>query len=197
MADRFEETFRRSHPRLVRLAWRVLRDQGEAEDVAQETLVRLADAAVLDRPAPEVDAWLTRVCLNRASNRLRGRARARERDDRSGRLEPRLTAEDPAVEVTHADERARVRAVLAELPDRQRAVLVLRHSGYAYREIAAAVEVAVGSVGTLLARAERAFRAAYDDARPDAEPADPADHAARPAATAVAAPTFRRHDEES
>jgi len=176
MPDRFEETFRRSYPRLVDLAWRVLRDRSESEDVAQETLARLADAAVLDRPDAEVDAWLTRVCLNRASNTLRGLLRSADRSDRSARLQPASTPDDPATEVAAADERARVRAVLAQLPHRQRAVLVLRHAGYAYAEIAAAVEVAPGSVGTLLARAERAFRAAY------AEPSPAADGDRHPAA---------------
>ncbi len=163
MPDRFEDTFRRSYPRLVGVAWRVLRDRAEAEDVAQETLARLADAAVLDRPDDEVDAWLTRVCLNRASNALRGRTRSADRHDRSARLAPPPPPDDPATAVADADERARVRDALAGLPHRQRAVLVLRHAGYAYAEIAAAVEVAPGSVGTLLARAERAFRAAYTE----------------------------------
>lgn len=183
MPDRFEEAFRRSYPRLVNVAWRVLRDRAEAEDVAQETLARLPDAAVLDRPDDEVDAWLTRVCLNRASNALRGRTRSADHQGRSARLEPPENPDDPASAVAAADERAGVRAALAELPHRQRAVLVLRHAGYAYAEIAAAVEVSPGSVGTLLARAERAFRDVYTE--PDAAP-----ESAQPTTTALhAVPT--------
>ena len=162
MPHRFDATFRRSYPRLVDLAWRVLRDRAEAEDVAQETLASLADAAVGDRPDAEIDAWLTRVCLNRASNALRSRVRAADRHDRVGRLSSRSPGADPALDVETDDERRRVRDALAELPDRQRTVVVLRHAGYAYAEIADAVGVAPGSVGTLLARGERAFRAAYD-----------------------------------
>jgi RNA polymerase sigma-70 factor (ECF subfamily) len=170
--DRFELVFRRSYPRLVTLAWRVLADRGEAEDVAQETLARLADAAILDRPDDEVDAWLTRVCLNRAANALRGRRRACDREDRAGRREPPPDAPDPAGTVVAGEDRDAVRAALALLPERQRAVLVLRHSGYRYAEIAAAVGVAPGSVGTLLARAERAFRAAFVPAQPQERPQD-------------------------
>lgn len=161
MEDRFEQVFRRAYPRLVGLAWQVVRDRGTAEDVAQESLARLADAAVLDRPDQEVDAWLTRVCLNRASNALRGRRRLVDREDRAGRREPPPPEQDPAGEVVAGEDREAVRAVLEALPDRQRAVLVLRHSGYRYAEIADAVGVAPGSVGTLLARAERAFRQAF------------------------------------
>jgi RNA polymerase sigma-70 factor, ECF subfamily len=159
--DAFERVFRRAYPRLVGLAWRVVRDRGVAEDVAQEALARLADAAILDRPNDEVDAWLTRVCLNRAFTTLRSRRRARDRESRAARRESAPAAADPLGDVVAGEDRDAVRATLAVLPDRQRMVLVLRYSGYAYAEIAAAVGVAPGSVGTLLVRAERAFRRAY------------------------------------
>jgi RNA polymerase sigma-70 factor (ECF subfamily) len=61
------------------------------------------------------------------------------------------------------EDRDRVRACLAVLPDRQATVLLLRHSGHSYREVATALGVAEGSVGVLLARAERAFRRAYEE----------------------------------
>ena len=161
MEDRFEQVFLRAYPRLVGLAWQVVRDRGVAEDVAQEALARLADAAILDRPDSEVEAWLTRVCLNRAFNTLRTRRRAWDREVRAARREPVIDDGDPVGDVVAGEDRDAVRRALAVLPQRQRTVLVLRHSGYAYSEIAAAVGVAPGSVGTLLARAERAFRRAY------------------------------------
>ena len=161
MEDRFEQVFRRAYPRLVGVAWQVVRDRGIAEDVAQESLARLSDAAILDRPDGEVDAWLTRVCLNRSFNTLRDRRRAADREQRAGRREPLPDDADPLGEVVAGEDRDAVRDALATLPLRQRTVLVLRHSGYAYAEIADAVGVAPGSVGTLLARAERAFRRAY------------------------------------
>jgi RNA polymerase sigma factor (sigma-70 family) len=159
--DGFEQVFRRAYPRLVGLAWRVVRDRGVAEDVAQEALARLADAAILDRPDDEVDAWLTRVCLNRAFTTLRTRRRAWDREVRAAQREPAPDGADPVGDVVAGEDRDAVRDVLAVLPERQRMVLVMRHSGYAYAEIAAAVGVAPGSVGTLLVRAERAFRRAY------------------------------------
>ena len=161
MDDRFEQVFRRAYPRLVGVAWRVVRDRGMAEDVAQESLARLSDAAILDRPDGEVDAWLTRVCLNRSFNTLRDRRRAADRELRAGRREPVPTAADPLTEVVAGEDRDAIRDTLDALPLRQRTVLVLRSSGYSYAEIADAVGVAPGSVGTLLARAERAFRRAY------------------------------------
>jgi RNA polymerase sigma-70 factor, ECF subfamily len=159
--DRFEQVFQRAYPRLVGLAWRVVGDRAIAEDVAQEALARLVDAAILQRPDTEIDAWLTRVCLNRASNALRSRRRTSSREDRVGRRDAVVEDGDPAGEVVAGEDRDAVREALAQLPDRQRAVLVLRHSGYRYAEIAVAVGIAPGSVGTLLARAERSFRRTF------------------------------------
>jgi len=166
--DRFAQAFRRNYARVAGLAWQVLRDRAAAEDVAQESFLRLADAAVLERPDREVDAWLTRVALNRAINTLRGRRRLADREDRAGRSDPPAADDDPAAEVVAGEDIDRVRGALATLPDRQRAVLVLRHGGYHYAEIAEAVGVAPGSVGTLLARAERAFRRAFTPDSPEA-----------------------------
>jgi RNA polymerase sigma-70 factor (ECF subfamily) len=69
--------------------------------------------------------------------------------------------------VLRAEQQRAVRQALASLPERQRAALLLRHAGYSYAEIAATLDLAVGSVGVLLARGERAFRDAYLDDDPD------------------------------
>ncbi|PMP85558.1 MAG: RNA polymerase subunit sigma-24, partial [Roseiflexus castenholzii] len=60
-----------------------------------------------------------------------------------------------------AEERDQVRAALATMPQRQAHLLLLRHAGLSYAEVAAVLNLAPGSVGTLLARAERAFVAAF------------------------------------
>jgi RNA polymerase sigma-70 factor (ECF subfamily) len=68
---------------------------------------------------------------------------------------------DPQDEYLRREERERVRAALARLPERAAKLLLLRYAGMSYGEIAGALELAPASVGTLLARAERAFLAAY------------------------------------
>ena len=60
------------------------------------------------------------------------------------------------------DEAGRVRAAIDRLTERDRQMLLLRAEGYAYRELAAAMDLNESSVGTLLARAKRAFREAYE-----------------------------------
>ena len=181
---RFDDLFRHFYPRLIGLAERMLGDRTEAEDLLQEAFLRLAradsaDAAdderggsVLDRPDEVVGAWLRRVVLNLGANRLRERRRAAERLERAQRLDPTLDplqstgeAGGPAQHVLRDEARAEVRAVLATLPERQRGCLLLRYAGHSYAEIAATLGVAPGSVGTLLARAERAFRDTFQEHR--------------------------------
>jgi RNA polymerase sigma-70 factor (ECF subfamily) len=162
--DRFDDLFQRFYPLLFGLTYRVLGDPLDSEETLQEAFLRLVDADVLERPDGEVGAWLRRVCLNLAFNRLRDQRRARDRLERAALLEmvelPN-DAGDPSASLLRREEQGRVRDILARLPERQRDCLLLRHAGYSYAEVAETVGVAVGSVGVLLARAERAFRATY------------------------------------
>ncbi len=164
-ASRFDALFERFYPEVFGLIHRVLGDRMETEDTLQETFLKLADDELITaRPDPEVGAWLRRVALNAAFNRLRADRRARARLERVG-LQERADADtergSPATLLLRQEERAAVRRALAEVPERQRECLLLRHSGYSYLEIAQTLGIAVGSVGVLLARAEHAFRTTY------------------------------------
>jgi RNA polymerase sigma-70 factor, ECF subfamily len=165
--ERFTGVFRERYRELYGLGYRLLGDHGEAEDVVQETFLKLDGHPVLERPDEEVAAFLRRVCLNTAYNRLRGRRRSTARLERAGRAERADDETDaqatPLLDVLRAEQQQAVRRALASLPERQRACLLLRHAGYSYAEIAATLDLAVGSVGVLLARGERAFREAYLD----------------------------------
>jgi RNA polymerase sigma factor (sigma-70 family) len=165
---RFDTLFARFYPELYGLLYRVLGDRMEAEDALQELFLKLFDEAELQaRPDAEVAAWLRRVGMNLAFNRLRSARRGRARLERVGRMERHdhepLESEriGPAGTVLRVEEQAAVRRALADVPERQRECLLLRHSGYSYAEIAETLGIAVGSVGVLLARAEQAFRARY------------------------------------
>jgi RNA polymerase sigma factor (sigma-70 family) len=164
LADaRFADVFRLHYPRLVGLARRVLGDANEAEDAAQEALLALRVDPVAERSDADIAAWLSRVVINGSLNRLRGRRRADVRAQVVAAREVRPLPDEPADAAVDADERRRVRATLAVLPERQAAALLLRHAGYSYRDIATALGVADGSVGVLLARGERAFRRAHEE----------------------------------
>jgi RNA polymerase sigma-70 factor (ECF subfamily) len=73
------------------------------------------------------------------------------------------TPSGPEADLERADQVRAVRAALASVSPRERQALLLRHSGYSYREIAAALHLAETSVGTTLVRAAHAFRRAFKE----------------------------------
>src|SRR5256714_13905292 len=143
----FESLFRAEYGREVGIAPRVLGDQAEAEDVAQDVFVSFYRGHPPD--APYARAWLHAAAAHAALNALRGRDRRSRREAaQAGPLA--ATADDPAVTVAASETRDEVRAVLARLPERSAAMLALRYAGLSYAEIAAALHVRASSVGTLL-----------------------------------------------
>ena len=163
---RFEELFRSLYRELHALTYRLIGDRQEAEDVLQEVFLKLATADVLRRPDDEVRAWLRRVCLNTGHNRLRAGRRADHHVNRAARLalvDADTNDSGPLHGVLLREQQDAVRRALDALPRNQRDCVLLRHSGYSYAEIAATLEISIGSVGVFLARGERAFRTSYED----------------------------------
>ena len=151
----FERLFRAEYPRVVRVAYRVLGDEAAAEDVAQEVFLSFyrAHPATADYAA----AWLHAAAAHTALNALRSRGRRATREGAQA-IRYDAASPDPVETVATTETRAEVRAILARLSDRDAALLALRHAGLSYAEIAAAIDVRASSVGTLLRRAEDAFR---------------------------------------
>ena len=167
---RFDDVFRSLYRELHGLVFRLIGDRQEAEDVLQEVFLKLAASDVLRKPDDEVRAWLRRVCLNTGHNRLRSGRRAEHHIDRAGQLavvgDP-AGAPEPLDGVLLKEQQDEVRRALDLLPRNQRDCLLLRHSGYSYAEIAATLEISIGSVGVFLARGERAFRTSYENQEQD------------------------------
>ncbi|HEY3318229.1 MAG TPA: sigma-70 family RNA polymerase sigma factor [Coriobacteriia bacterium] len=125
-------------------------DRALADDLTQETFGKLYDRPPAE-PLRNARAWLLTVASNLACNHLRGETRRRDRETRADSA--------PAADV---DDVLDVRRALAALDPRDGVMLLLRHSGFSYAEIAEAVGLAPASVGTVLARAQRRFREAYE-----------------------------------
>ncbi len=158
--DRVVELFHAHFHRLVRYLDRLSGDPDLAADLAQEAFIRLHERGALpDRP----EAWLITVAMNLFRNAKSTGAR-RRRILTPARAEAALgdPLPTPLQSVEAEDERARVRAALDRLPERDRHILLLRAEGYGYRELAEALYLREASIGTLLARAKRAFRLGYD-----------------------------------
>jgi RNA polymerase sigma-70 factor (ECF subfamily) len=156
----FEETFRTHYDGIYRVLFRLMGSPEEAADLAQETFLRLYRQRFSPWREHNIRAWLYRVATHLGYNTLRGRQRRERRQQVLSRsVEPGTP--DPAEAAVRHEEQERVRQVLVELPARQSQLLFLYYAGLSYQELAQAVGVAPGSVGTLLARAKVAFESRY------------------------------------
>ena len=157
--EAFSGLFRERFPMLYRYLRRTSGDAALADDVAQESFVRLyARGAMPDDPA----AWLVSVANNIVRDEYRASKRRRKLLEHwgspmdAGRSPPAADAR-----VLSQERETAVRKALEALPLRDRRLLILRHEGFSYREIAAALGVATSSIGTVLARATAALARAY------------------------------------
>ncbi len=148
-------------PRVLRYASRLLSDRAEAEDVAQDAMLRLWRVAPVWRAGEaQVSTWLYRVATNLCTDRLRGRGRKPvvTSDDAPEIADGGVGAEAGLIE---ADRMAALQAALDTLPDRQRQAVVLRHiEGLTNPDIAQVMDIGVEAVESLTARGKRALAAA-------------------------------------
>ncbi len=155
----FEHIFLQHYETLVRLLTQLLGSVEEAEDIAQETFWRLYRHPLSPGREHNLVGWLIRVGTRLGYNALRERARREKRQEAWHSQRPK--AENPETEALAEETRWEVQQALAKMPFRQAQILFLRHQGYTYAELAEIVGVRESSVGTLLARAERAFAKHY------------------------------------
>lgn len=163
-AATFDALFQQYWPRLCEMLFRLTGDWHEAEDLALETFMRLYQHPPgHDQNLP---GWLYRVATNLGLNAIRARRRRQANEETAARhhltnFDANGSTMDPEQALERSQERQRVQAVLVALKPRSAALLLLRYSGLSYAEIAAALQVAPGSVGTLLERAEQEFAKKY------------------------------------
>jgi RNA polymerase sigma-70 factor (ECF subfamily) len=148
-----DEIFRRDYQRVVGVAARVLGSRDHAEDVAQDVFLSFGRSSV---PAGEARGWLCVAAAHTALNLLRSGRRRATREETAAADD--AVVSDVADAVMTREERSRVRAALARLPRKHAVALVLRHSGLSYADVAAALDLSPGSVGTTVRRAESALR---------------------------------------
>lgn len=152
-------------PRVMGQAMRMLQDRAEAEDVAQEAMLRLWRIAPDWRQGEaQVSTWLYRVVANLCTDRLRRRRRG------GVGLDQIAEPADPAPGVVAAMQaEMRLRALsdaLADLPDRQAQAVSLRHlEGLSNPEIAAIMDISPRAVESLTARGKRALTASLAERR--------------------------------
>jgi RNA polymerase sigma-70 factor (ECF subfamily) len=152
----FEAFFHAHYDRIARVIARVVGDHGRAEELASEAFWKLWQTPRAQ--GENAGGWLYRTAVRMSLNDLRG-GRRRERYE--------ALADGPAELLTpeqvHAaeEERDQVRQTLAQLRERDAEMLILRSGGLSYEELAGALDLNPASVGTLIARAQQAFRKEY------------------------------------
>lgn len=162
----------RHHRRLYRLALSYLRSPDDALDVVQETFVKAFRNAARWDSSAEVGPWLTRIAVNQAIDRYRRDKRRLATItplmDQGDDHRERLAVEEPSPErrLLGRELGERIGAALRALPERQRAVFVLRHyEEMSLEEIAAALGLSLGTVKSSLHRAIHRLRSRLEGLR--------------------------------
>jgi RNA polymerase sigma-70 factor (ECF subfamily) len=159
MADELERLYQTMYASVVRFLYRKVWDQDRAEDLAQEVFIR----AMAHRPE-KPRAWIFAVASNLARDEARAAVRRKKHltlltNDPVTLARPATSAEDV---VEQEEELAQVQNALDALSARDKEVLLLWDAGLSYQEIAQQTGLALGAVGTTLARARRRLVEAYD-----------------------------------
>jgi RNA polymerase sigma-70 factor, ECF subfamily len=153
-ARAFEELVISHQHRVFGVALRMLGNAAEAEEVAQEAFLRAHRAIGSFRGEAKLSTWLYGIASRLCLNRLAGGER---RLVRGGEAELERLADsgaDPAADLDRSEVEQALHRAIAELPEERRIVVVLRDlEGLSYEEIAAALELELGTVRSRLHRA--------------------------------------------
>lgn len=170
----FSELVARYQDRLVGVFWHVLHDQTAAEDLAQDTFLRVYRARLGYTPTAKFSTWLFRIANNLALNSKRGKFRRKEVSlpgDESGPVGPRpqerLIADKsglmPSRQFAKVEMRAIVQQAMETLNERQKMALLLhKFEGMSYEDIAESMEMTQPAVKSLLSRARESLRSALE-----------------------------------
>ena len=149
---------------LLALAYRILGNRAEAEDVAQESFLRLWRMARRWQPKAKVRTWLSRVAYNLSIDRLR----VRKPSDPIDEAALPAPGGGPSSALQRDQVAHIVETAIAQLPDRQRAAIALVHyQEFSNIEAAETLGVSVDALESLLARGRRSLRSALADQRTD------------------------------
>ncbi len=150
-------------PRAHRIGWRMLGNGADAEDIAQDTMLRLwNNADKWQQGGAGISAWVARVATNLCLDRLRRRKFSSDEDV------PERADETPRADEMIDEDRMRGRTIAAinALPDRQRAAIILTYYEESSNNMAAqALEMNIKAFESLLLRARAALRLSLGDAR--------------------------------
>lgn len=157
----FEAVFLQHYPRVVNVLMRLLGERTRAEELANDVFWKLYRTPAIRDGDGRVGGWLYRTATNLGIDALRARARRRKYEDAAARTQEGAAAASPLDDMVRVEQRQRVREVLAAIKPTQAQILILRASGFSYKELADVLELKSGGIGTMLSRAQAEFRKVY------------------------------------
>jgi len=157
-----EELYQQYRDPLHRYLHRLCGSIDQAEELTQETFVRAYTGLLTFRGDCSVATWLFRIARNTYLNSLRRPSPTRIDTDELLALPDVADTHDPVQQYALVEQRGLIALALAQLPEQQRSVLLLRDAeGLAYIEIADVLGISLSAVKVSLFRARNSFRAAY------------------------------------
>jgi len=153
----YQEAFQKYHPAVLRQLTYLLGNRFEAEDITQETFIKLYNSP--PKECKNIGGWLSKVATNLAYNYMRSEKSRKRREEKViVDLEALSTPEDISIK---NEELALVNKALEALDERGRICLIMKHSGFKYEDIASATGMKKTSVGTIIARSQARFKNIY------------------------------------
>ncbi len=159
----FEAIFLAHFERVLGVLIRLVGSRAQAEELANEVFWKLSRQPVKWLLTNHVAGWLYKTATHAGIDALRTSAH-RKRYEKAAALDARAneySEAGPLGDMLREEKRRRVQQVLSSMKPAQAQLLLMRASGSSYRELAEALHVAAGGVGTLLNRAEAEFRKRY------------------------------------
>jgi RNA polymerase sigma-70 factor (ECF subfamily) len=157
-----EDLYQRYRMPVLHYLYQLCGSADQAEELTQETFIRARTGLLTFRGDCSVATWLFRIARNLFLKSLRHPSPTRIDTDELLAIPDRATDGDPVRQYAASEQRDLIALALAQLPEKQRSILLLRDAeGLAYDEIARVLEVSLAAVKVNLFRARAAFRTAY------------------------------------
>ena len=157
----FDEAFTLHHRTVFRAARSVVHDAGLAEDITQETFLRLYKNQDSITDAEMLRPWLIRVAINVAKNTVRGNIRANTRDENYVKDTGETSVASIELDYEESAGVNDIYKALNKIKEPLRSCLILKQQGLSYKEIASSLELNESSIGTFVARARQEFARFY------------------------------------
>ncbi|WP_029904270.1 RNA polymerase sigma factor [Prevotella sp. 10(H)] len=156
--ESFKKVFLPYHQKLYRIAYRILQDTANAEDVVQETFIKLWNKRDEMDKIDNTEAFAIIILRNNCLDYLR-----KTKNDYHTNYDADIPeTESLATRIELADEAVQVKNLIARLPDQQRQVMMMKHwDGYSDEEIEQATGISPGNIRVILSRARKTIREQY------------------------------------